>query len=767
MGTGAKVLIAEANQRLATRLAQELEALGLEVEHARTGAAAFGAFAKGDYALLLVDLVLPQISGAELVRRVRGTPKGASARIALMSPNLKDPASVDQLITDQDLGPYFRMPFNFGFFRQTVEKYLAGERAGLSAVEQHRVARELAEQRAAVKGATNGSAAAAPAPQVPPTAAPATPARQPSTPPPPPPPPQTAAAPANGIGATLPAPAARQSAAEPEARGSRVLEWGADRKLQSFDQVLKELRRERFHGHARIESDGAQKLASFVSGLPISAVALHPMSPFSEFEGLIEGFSPEEREAFSAVHEFGDALLAVQMGALEWEKLLEQKRRYIAMQLGECFGWSRGGVRLDPLPAGPASVIAPILGLPTYVAAFVEGAARLTGDDEALNALERQLAPRFLSRSRNFYELVRFINPEDGVVSLNGKLNPNEPFAEVMRGTSDRTAWLRLVRAMLLLGMLKASSMPGQDEEAPFPFRRLKAETTAPPSAAPVVQAEERPETLAEDKLEIIDLGSELLDDLDDVVEGIRGVGADAAAQKQAEEARKLEDALIDELERVKRIDYYKMFDQTRGRFKFQDAKKRYFELQGKFSPDKFIMSSGEMMSKCEEYLEILSKAFETLSDVSKKMEYDQRLEKERMIERDRRAGGGIQADIAFQSGKALIDEGDFEGAQRQLREAMQLGPGNTEHELWMARAIHLANRYDRATQVRARQMLDKILGKNPKLSMAYAFRAAIFNDQGNFPLAASDLGKALIYDPTNRIARDEQRRMEQLQQKR
>ncbi|WLV24909.1 response regulator transcription factor [Aciduricibacillus chroicocephali] len=66
-----KILIAEDEARIARILALELEHEGYETEIAGTGKEAFAAMQKGDFDLVLLDVMLPEISGFEVLRRVR------------------------------------------------------------------------------------------------------------------------------------------------------------------------------------------------------------------------------------------------------------------------------------------------------------------------------------------------------------------------------------------------------------------------------------------------------------------------------------------------------------------------------------------------------------------------------------------------------------------------------------------------------------------------------------------------------------------------
>lgn len=790
----AKALIAEPNLRLAHRLAQELEPLGLQVEFARDGASAIKSFAGGDYRLILVNLVLPQMSGAEVARKMRSSPKGKEVCIEVMSPTLKDPTAVDRLCAELSLGPYFKMPFNFGFFRSVTKNYLvSGVPAGsLSAVEQHRLAADKAQEQA-------------PAP----TATPAQPApaarSQESTPPPPPvavqPAPATSPArPApQPVAAAAPAPAPVSPAAQPAAAPSTVapaaapsvITWGTSSPLRSFDQVLLKLRSDGFTGNVRLQGPDSLKMLTLARGFPVDAVSLHPARPFSEYASRKHNLDPKQRAALARqVKEPDDELLLVQMGALSWDEFLDTRRAFVASELAGCFGWTSGEAHLDPRPETTAGPLARHVGLPILIAAFAEGSRELAKDAKAAAELEARITPNFLARTPLFYEYANLLPYAPETEGFLEKITGRRPFGDILKESSDKNAAMRLARMLLMLGMLQLSASPHADAISSFPYQPLSHEVPAPQPAITAVAAPPAPQTRPApaappprpaapapapkpaaakpaDTLEIMDLGADLLEDLGEVVESVRSGGATAQAAAPSAAERKLEDELIDELERVKKSDYYKIFDSRRNAFKFQDVKQKYFELQRRFSPDKFIMSPAEIMSKCEEYLEIISKAFETLSDIKKKMAYDDQLSKQKIIADDRKAGGGLQANVAFESGRALLKEGDPVAAEQEIRKAMRLAPNNMEYEVYLARALYLnpVTQKDMGQQVKVRQMLDRALVKAPKLGIAYAFRASIFLDQGKFDLAATDLLKALKFDPQCLHAKQEQRRLQELQQ--
>ncbi|MEW6777044.1 MAG: hypothetical protein AB1405_12160, partial [Bdellovibrionota bacterium] len=347
MQRAGKALIAEPNLRLAQRIGQEIEALGLSPEYARDGAQALEAISRnGGYALLVADLVLPQVSGAELARRVRKIPEGQSLRIEIISPPVKDPAAVDRLCAELALGPYFKMPFNFGLFRQVTQAYLAKGSPGASAVAQHQ--ETGAPAPAPSPGPVPIPAVRPPSPAMPPRPAPPV-----ASAPVPRPPAPAASAPVppkapGGTPLTAPAKPAPEKPAAPVAASpdpsGKSLAWGPGQSLKGFDQLLLHIRKEKFNGRARLEGNGQLKMIEFARGLPVSAVSLHPARPFSERLGQIPGLIAGERGALG-VRAGNDetGLTLVQMGAVPWGNLLGERTRLTAEELAECFSWRGGG----------------------------------------------------------------------------------------------------------------------------------------------------------------------------------------------------------------------------------------------------------------------------------------------------------------------------------------------------------------------------------------------------------------------------------------
>lgn len=80
-----RILLAEDNENLAGLLARFIAAKGFEAVIAPTGTAAVKQLASGNFDLLLLDLGLPEISGVEILRKIRTSSRFASLPVIIMT----------------------------------------------------------------------------------------------------------------------------------------------------------------------------------------------------------------------------------------------------------------------------------------------------------------------------------------------------------------------------------------------------------------------------------------------------------------------------------------------------------------------------------------------------------------------------------------------------------------------------------------------------------------------------------------------------------
>lgn len=114
------ILVIEDEEKISRLLQIELEYEGYQVGRAGTGTEGLEAYRSGKWDLILLDIMLPQLSGIEVLRRIRHH----NSRIPVILLTAKD--SVEDKVSGLDLGAndYITKPFR-------IEEVLARIRAAL------------------------------------------------------------------------------------------------------------------------------------------------------------------------------------------------------------------------------------------------------------------------------------------------------------------------------------------------------------------------------------------------------------------------------------------------------------------------------------------------------------------------------------------------------------------------------------------------------------------------------------------------------------
>jgi DNA-binding response OmpR family regulator len=102
-----KILIVEDEEKIARVIQLELEYEGYIVEKGKTGKEALERFESGDWDLMLLDVMIPQLSGIEVLRRIRATDH--STPIILLTARDSVVDKVNGL--DQGANDYITKPF--------------------------------------------------------------------------------------------------------------------------------------------------------------------------------------------------------------------------------------------------------------------------------------------------------------------------------------------------------------------------------------------------------------------------------------------------------------------------------------------------------------------------------------------------------------------------------------------------------------------------------------------------------------------------------
>lgn len=145
-----RILIVEDEEKIARFVTLELEHEGYQVEHAADGRTAVDLALERDYDLILLDVLLPQLNGMEVLRRVRKHKDVPVIMVTARDAVMDKVAGLDAGADD-----YLTKPF-------AIEELFARIRVALKRSEAVRAASGVGGAGAGVASSTAGNAAAIP-----------------------------------------------------------------------------------------------------------------------------------------------------------------------------------------------------------------------------------------------------------------------------------------------------------------------------------------------------------------------------------------------------------------------------------------------------------------------------------------------------------------------------------------------------------------------------------------------------------------------------
>ena len=146
----AQILIVEDEEKIARFVTLELEHEGYQVEHAADGRTAVDLALERDYDLILLDVLLPQLNGMEVLRRVRKHKDVPVIMVTARDAVMDKVAGLDAGADD-----YLTKPF-------AIEELFARIRVALKRAEAVRAASGVGGAGAGMAGGAGGDAAAVP-----------------------------------------------------------------------------------------------------------------------------------------------------------------------------------------------------------------------------------------------------------------------------------------------------------------------------------------------------------------------------------------------------------------------------------------------------------------------------------------------------------------------------------------------------------------------------------------------------------------------------
>ncbi len=545
--------------------------------------------------------------------------------------------------------------------------------------------------------------------------------------------------------ASAPAPAAAPAAppvASPAAGPKLPPPIKGDLERTPFEQVLLYLLLKRGTGTLTIGNGSTSRRFYFLDGGPAELDVEGTQDDFGTFLSRRNLANAAELQHYEKQRKPGEADprdLFVKMGCLTPEQFQEENRNYLLDLLVDCFSWKNGTVLFEWKPVFPASYPSGRAFMPVVL---YRGFLNHLSPDR-LRAFMEGKGNLYVGRTAEFFDHRSQLAADAVGADLLDLIDGTKTCAELAAALDTDDA----VIILYTLDHMKAVSFsptPGlSDQAAPFPLRQRTAKA----------------QKLETETFE--DLGGELTE-LVSEIGGLDEIKAPPPATDVPEAQSALEDALKEQWEAIKEKNYYEIFGMTAKSFSFDKLKKTYFELTKTYGPEKFFASSGEVMELAQEFLSRVANAYNTLSNVVSKENYDEILasqiptgaEEKKFFEK-----------VQFQSGKVLLEQGQYEGAEKAFNNCMTIDPNKAEYHAYLAFAMYHnpANRGNQAMIKKSKDMVNKSLVME-KLPIAYALKGTMLFDEGMLNLAESEFNKALKLNPHNKIAL---KSMEQIRQKR
>jgi len=421
--------------------------------------------------------------------------------------------------------------------------------------------------------------------------------------------------------------------------------------------------------------------------------------------------------------------LFVKMGCLTPALFQEENRNFLQDRLLESFSWKTGAVLFEPAP----SIMRTFPSAAVFMPALFYRGFQHEAFGGAIRTFMGEKGRLFPIRNAEFFEYQNHLAAEAATEALD--LCTGVKTCSEILGAVDAEAAAVLLYTLDYLKALSFSETPVTTVALPpFPLRERA-----------IKQAIKDAEKFEDFRGELGELADEV---------GPFGTAqATQPTTAQAEGLAALEADLKEQWGSIKDRNYYEMFGLKQNNFSFDKLKKAYFELTRTYGPEKFFASSSEVMNLAEELLSRISNAYETLTNVVSKENYDELLASQEQVP-EGADDKQFYEQIQFQSGKVFVEQGQYESAEKAFTNCLNIDPDKAEYLAYLALAIYHnpANKGNLAAIKRAKDMVNKSLQKG-KLSIAYALKGTIYLDEGGINFAEAEFFKALKLNPNNKTA--------------
>ncbi len=498
-----------------------------------------------------------------------------------------------------------------------------------------------------------------------------------------------------------------------------------------FEKVLFYILKKKGTGVLTVAREPLQRKFFFIDGGLVELELSAEDAGFGAFlaqKDLIDGEEQQAYEELKKREALDPSSLFIKMGCLTPRAFQEERTQFMHDRLVECFSWRSGTI----LFTGGVSCVATLPAAAAFMPALFYRGFLAHLDQAAMRSFVSRNGRLYAARTAEFFERQNHLAAELASPELLDLIDGTRTCSDIA-GSVDTDDATIVLYTLDYLKMLSCTETPVVAAVQPtFPIRKREARRT------------EAPSELFED------LGGALSELADEV--GALGE-MKGTPSTTTEGATALEESLNQEWEAIKGKNFYEMFGMTPQTFSFEKLKKSYFDLTRAYSPEKFFGSSGQVMELAEELLSKASNAYETLSNVVSKENYDEILSQQEQAPTEGEDKEFYEK-VQFQSGKVLLEQGQCESAEKAFINCLNLDPDKAEYLAYLALAIYNnpLNKGNPAAVKRAKDAVNRslLLGK---LAISYALKGTMYLDEGSVNFAEAEFLKALKLNPNNKTA--------------
>lgn len=703
MSQDVNLLIVDDDRATQRLLADALSKQGFSVTVERDGEWALRTFEKRNFDAVILDILLPAVTGYEVARQIKASPKGKAVPIILISGVYKNAIQQEEAVTKHGAFAFIEKPMHLSKVYAVLRQALGNRYPAQS-----------------------------------------------SEPP---------AAPADEVGGErLADGSAQQEATEVEVDLKKLASFQSikgsfDRR--PFPEVLAEVYRWKGTGALLLRNAKVKKIVYFRDGVPLSVKS----NLLSECLGrvMVRERMISEAECEESLKRMGSSgrqqgTVLVEMGCISPHNLVYGLTLQLQTKLFDVFSWTEGDFQFNPRISPPPETVN--LGM-TTAAAIYEGVRRRF-DAGRVSALLGSVDGLFVHPSENpLYALQDAGLGEEEqqlLQSIDGHKTVATLRALALLSPLDTD---RFLYAMKCAGMVELRNEPAEGRPQPS-ISRLALERSAEPSASapPSVIVSEVPWSPGPEKVRppalpprpkqppappkpvLARAAGTLLPDVPEASQA--GFGDEAIIRER----------LAAKVASLRKLNYFEMLGVSKEASR-EEIKRAYFPLAKEFHPDKhFGSSSAETRQLAGQIFDLLSRAHDALTDPEERARYLKQMSQTSGRDSGDEVGKILAAEGKFQRGEELMRSKQYVGAHQLFQEAVNLYGDEGEFHAYLGWSLFLSAPDDPRSVDAALAAIERAIHLNPRLDKSYLFIGYIHKATGRPDKAEKHFEKAIQCNP-------------------